>query len=209
MANDSARPALFTIGHSNRELADFVHLLQTHHINAVADVRSSPYSGRCPQYNRESLKVDLAKASIDYVFLGEELGARRTEPDCYDGDRADYRLIAACEGFQNGLRRLQRGMETRRITLMCAEKDPLDCHRFALICRHLRDDAQIDHIIDEETLEPQDEAEFRLLELYDLPRGDLFNSQEELIEQAYDAHGKKINYVRTVAEDGFENEESE
>ena len=67
---------LFTIGHSTHSWEKFLELLRQHRIEAVADVRSSPYSQFNPHFNRESLQLALPQQGISYVFLGEELGAR-------------------------------------------------------------------------------------------------------------------------------------
>ena len=67
---------IFTIGHSNHSLERFLELLKQHRIEAVCDVRSSPYSRMNPQFNRENLKQSLREVNITYVFLGRELGAR-------------------------------------------------------------------------------------------------------------------------------------
>src|SRR5438552_11646403 len=120
---------VFTIGHSNLELATFVALLKQHGIQAVADVRSSPYSQHNPQFNREPLQRALSEQGISYVFLGQELGARRSEPECYVNGRADYSLIAQTTAFRRGLDRIIQGSAKMRVAMMCAEKDPLDCHR--------------------------------------------------------------------------------
>src|SRR6266496_3727238 len=90
---------VFTIGHSNLELGRFIGLLKLHDIQAVADVRSSPYSQYNPQFNRESLRGTLYEQRISYVFLGQELGARRSEPECYIAGRADYACIAQTPAF--------------------------------------------------------------------------------------------------------------
>ena len=70
---------LFTIGHSDHDNQRFLDLLKAHSIQAVADVRSSPFSRRLPQFNQGSLRDSLRQAGIKYVFLGRELGARRSE----------------------------------------------------------------------------------------------------------------------------------
>src|ERR1039458_1876101 len=102
-------PELFTIGHSTHSWEKFLELLRQHHIEAVADVRSSPYSQYNPQFNRDSLQHALRDQDIAYVFLGEELGARRSEPECYVNGRVDYSLIAQTPSFIRGLDRLPPG----------------------------------------------------------------------------------------------------
>src|SRR5205809_226859 len=101
--NGNPHQPVFTIGHSNLDLPKFVALLKQHGIEAIADVRSSPYSQYNPQFNREPLQRVLREQGISYVFLGEELGARRSEPECYVNGRADYSLIAATPAFIRGM----------------------------------------------------------------------------------------------------------
>src|SRR5260370_1525455 len=74
---------LFTIGHSNLEIADFLAVLATHGVRTLCDVRSRPASSRFPQFNRESLESDLAPAGIRYEFFGESLGGRPSDPLVY------------------------------------------------------------------------------------------------------------------------------
>jgi uncharacterized protein (DUF488 family) len=187
---------LFTIGHSSHTLDEFVALLKRHAITAVADVRSQPYSRRLEQFNRESLVAGLQAAGVRYVFLGEELGARRSEPECYEGDRADYRRIAALPKFAAGLDRLRQGATQFRIAVMCAEKEPLDCHRTILICRAVRGEFEILHILGDGTVEDHGQTEKRLVREMDVSRT-LFEPQatdEELIQQAYDQRAEQIAY---------------
>jgi len=190
---------LFTIGHSNHKIFDFLRLLRSHGINALVDVRSHPISRVHPQFNKEVLAADLKKAKIAYVFLGRELGARRVESRCYVDGRAEYGRIAALPIFQEGLQRIREGIRRHRIALMCAERDPLDCHRGILVCRHLRNEGvSIQHIREDGRLEPQMTFENRLVDRLKI-EPDLFDGGqtfEHLVEKAYDMQGKKIAYVQ-------------
>lgn len=123
---------IYTVGHSNHSIEAFISLLQKHGITALADVRSHPYSRHHPQFNRETLQRALRKVDINYVFLGKELGARSENPKCYRNGKVQYGLLAREPSFQEGLARLRKGMESHRIAMMCAEKEPLDCHRTIL-----------------------------------------------------------------------------
>ncbi len=187
---------LYTVGHSTHPMEVFLELLQGHEITAVADVRSSPYSRYNSQFNREPFQADLRAAGIRYVFLGDELGPRTTDPACLVNGKASYQRIAETAAFQEGLRRVHRGVRSFRVALLCAEKDPVTCHRMILVCRHLRnDDLDIRHIREDGTLEANTAAEHRLMTSLDLtPGGDLFTSHEELLELAYDKQGDKIAY---------------
>ena len=111
---NSERHPVFTIGHSNLEIGKFVALLKQNGIQAIADVRSSPYSQYNPQFNRELLQKSLQKDGIAYVFLGEELGARRSERECYLEGRADYGLISQTPAFKRGIERVTQGRPPRK-----------------------------------------------------------------------------------------------
>lgn len=198
---------LFTIGHSNRTIDEFIELLQEYGIDAIADVRSSPFSGVNPQFNREVLKHTLSDHGIAYVFLGKELGARRDEESCYVDGVARYEKIAETEAFRVGLERIRSGVKSRRIAMMCAEKDPLTCHRTILVCRYLRVDVSIAHIVEPGGLELHEEAEDRLMRLFGLNNRTLFESREEVLAEAYKKQGEKIAYRSTVSTATGENDE--
>lgn len=185
---------LFTIGHSTHEFAKFLGLLKQHEIEVVADVRSRPYS-RFEWFSRPALEKALKENGIRYVFLGKELGARREERECYLGSRADYDLISLTSAFQSGMKRLRTGVEGFRVALMCSEREPLDCHRTVLVCRHAKHFADIAHIHMDGGLESHADAELRMMSRYVPEEGDLFRSPERLLDLAYKRRGEEINYV--------------
>jgi uncharacterized protein (DUF488 family) len=189
---------LFTIGYSSRSIDNFIALLERHKITALCDVRSVPYSTRNPRFNREPLKKVLQSRNIEYVFLGEELGARPKDSSSYVDGKAIYQKIAESALFKNGLERIRLGMEKDYVlALMCAEKDPMACHRSILICRNLRDRLiDIRHIIDHDTIETQADLERRLVAQLKL-HPDLFKDTDPnaLIERAYEAQGDRMAYV--------------
>lgn len=186
---------IYTIGHSTHSLATFLSLLTEHRISAVADVRSEPYSRFNPQFDRDALRAGLAQAGISYVFLGRELGARREEAECYLDGVVQYDCIARTELFQAGLQRVLRGASTHRVALLCAEKDPLVCHRTVLISRHLaKRGAAIAHILEDGRLESHQEAVDRLLSECGLGQSELFDGREELVAEAYTRREKRIAY---------------
>ena len=189
---------IYTIGHSNHPIERFIALLQPHGIDALADVRSTPYSRFNPQFNREKLQTSLATAGIRYVFLGEELGARTKDPSCYDDTgRVSYARLAQSEPFRRGLERLLTGMRDHRIAIMCAEREPLECHRTILVSRELEKlGVPVTHILADDSLEPHPQAMQRLAAGLKLVGTDLFRTPEELIEEAYDKQGARMAYVR-------------
>lgn len=192
---------LYTIGHSTHSLSRFLNLLATHGISAICDVRSKPYSRQNPQFNRESFRNELAKRNIAYVFLGEELGARSSDASCYEGGKVQYHRLAATELFRQGIERVHKGIQHYRIALMCAERDPLACHRTILICRNLRaPDLSIRHILADGRLEPHEATEQRLIKLVGADQGDLFQDFRELLERAYDFQGQQIAYTNPAVD---------
>ena len=191
---------IFTVGHSTHEFEDFVSLLELHGVDAVADVRSVPYSRWQPQFNREDLTEALKSQGITYVFLGKELGARSDDPKCYENGQVQYRALAETPLFQSGIKRVREGSRHKRIALMCAEKDPLDCHRTILVARELvTSGADIAHILEDGSLEPHDETMKRLSEQLRLPAQDLFLTPDELEDRAYAAQEQRIAYVEEEA----------
>ncbi|MGE4554101.1 MAG: DUF488 family protein [Desulfovibrionaceae bacterium] len=165
---ETPRRHLFTIGYAPHTPDTFLALLRLHGVDVVADVRSVPFSARKPEFNRDQLQRLLATQGISYVFLGDQLGARCLDPAAVVDGRVDYERVAELPNFRNGLDRLRQGMDRYSVTLMCAEQDPLGCHRTILVCRHLRQDTDIQHILADGSLEPHGQLETRLIKLFQL-----------------------------------------
>jgi uncharacterized protein (DUF488 family) len=174
-----------------------------HAVTAVADVRSKPFSRRFPQFNRERLSATLAEHGIAYVFVGAELGARTSDESCYEGGRVQYRRLAETPLFKHGIDRVLEGAGQFRVALMCAEKEPLDCHRTLLVSRALeKRGAAIAHILADGRIEHQPQTMTRLVDMVGLGGGspDLFadpaSLTDSLTEQACRLREAKIAYVR-------------
>lgn len=187
---------VFTIGHSTHPQERFIALLRQHGITALCDVRSKPYSRMNPQFNREELKEALLAQGVEYRFLGKELGARSDDPSCYENGKVQYDRLAETELFKYGLKRVLRGMrDDFRIALMCAEKEPLECHRTILVARHLLAlGVTVEHILADGSLENHDAALSRLARMINLREPDLVHSREQLIADAYRKQGERIAY---------------
>jgi uncharacterized protein (DUF488 family) len=186
---------LFTIGYSTHPIEVFVGLLKQYGITALADVRSHPYSRHFPQYSQEALKLALAKEQVAYVFLGKELGARSENPACYRQGRVQYEVLAQEPQFAVGLERLHAGMDRFRIALMCAEKDPLACHRAVLVARRCHEaGVTVEHIHADGHLENHAEMEARMLDLLKMSDVDMFKNRDEILVDAYRIRGQQIAY---------------
>lgn len=189
----------FTVGHSTHTVEVFVGLLQAQGVTAVADVRSSPYSRFAPQFNREVLDRHLRSIGVAYVFLGRELGARSQDPACYENGRVLYGRLARTPLFEEGLTRLVRGSRTHQIAIMCAEKEPLECHRALLIARALVERGfAVDHILGDGRVEAHREAMVRLLALLGLPTADMFRSFDDLVREGLALQEERIAFVNNA-----------
>ncbi len=195
MCSSDTSSELFTIGYSPHDLDSFLCILKKYQITAVADVRSAPHSQFKPEFNRNQLSEFLKKNGVIYVFLGDVCGARIEEPDCYLNGKVDYSLVAKNQKFNECLRRIVTGMKKFKIALMCAEKDPVTCHRTILICRNLiRYNIDIKHLLSNGDIEKHKDTEQRLLELFNLQYPDLFRSAQERLNDAYLRQGKRIAF---------------
>jgi len=193
--------AVYTIGHSTNTIERFIELLGQHAITAVCDVRSKPYSRMNPQFNREPLKKVLASAGVKYVFLGQELGARSEDKSCYRNGQVQYALLAQTDLFKQGIERVKSGASTFRVALMCAEKEPLECHRTILVARQLREEGvPVKHILGDGRLEDHEQALKRLVAMLRIPSADMFRPEEEVIEDAYARQGDQIAYREQAPE---------
>ena len=168
---------VFTVGHSNATLEDWLDLLRRNRIDVVADVRSSPASRYTPHFGGNQLRWALGEHDIHYLFLGRELGGRPPDRRFYDADGfVRYDLLADSEPFKEGLARVLRGAIDYRIALMCGEEDPLSCHRRRLVGRalgaagttvaHLRHDGRVES---EQEVERRESLKYP--ELYQLSWG--------------------------------------
>lgn len=189
------RKSIFTIGHSNHTVEHFAALLAAHGVTALCDVRSKPYSQRNPQFNRQPIRRSLRQYGIAYVFLGLELGARSQDRSCYDNGKVQYERLAQTDLFRAGLARIQKGVEKYRIALMCAEKEPLECHRSILIARNLETlGFDVQHIHADGKAESHPQALMRLIRLLKLSPDDLFRTRELTFADAYRIQADRIAY---------------
>ncbi len=190
---------LHTIGHSTHSKEKFLDLLRAYEVTMVVDVRSLPYSRWTPHFNREALEPWLDERGISYLFLGEELGGRPRDPSCYVDGRVQYDLVAKTPFFARGIERVLSEMKTHSIALMCAEKDPLDCHRTLLVSRNLAErGASIVHILEDGKAESHDDAMERLLREEGGDQLSMFgsNDKQAAIVEAMARRAGRIAYTK-------------
>ena len=196
--NDEACP-IFTIGHSNHSFEEFIALLQQHGITALADVRSAPFSRFNPQFNKTSLEQETKSYGIKYVFLGRELGARPKDSSLYENGQVQFERLKHTTLFMEGIERVIQGAKQYTIALMCAEKDPLQCHRFLLVARALeRPDIRVAHILATSEIESHEATLARLHDAADTKQDDLFDLKEDLILSSQEKRIAYIDKKRTI-----------
>ena len=158
---------LYSVGHSNQSQEEFLELLKKHDVNCIVDVRSVPASKYTPQFNMEPLKWFLKKNDIQYLHFGEEFGARRTDSLNIEG-QVDFEQAVRTTNFNRGVERLMNGLQKGfRISLMCSEANPLECHRFSLVSRYFYDNGlDVQHILKDGELASHEVLEKEMIDEY-------------------------------------------
>ncbi len=180
--NNMENLACFTIGHSTHPIEDFIGLLKKYSISHLIDVRSIPYSRYNPQYNRENLISSLSDEKIKYSYLGDRLGARYNDPKLYFADKriVDFRKVRELKSFKEAILEVKECIKAAdKLALMCAEKEPFNCHRFVLDSYALaQEGVEVKHILANGEIVLNNELEDRLICEYnpDYKQQDLFSS---------------------------------
>jgi uncharacterized protein (DUF488 family) len=149
---------IYTIGYGARPIQALIDTLKTHHIAYLIDVRSAPYSRYKPEYSKHALAAELERQGIRYVFMGDQLGGRPDDPDCYVVGKVDYAQVKVKPFYQAGLARLRAAAaQEARVVLLCSEGKPEMCHRSKLIGASLEEmGIEVRHIDENDQLQSQD-----------------------------------------------------
>ncbi|HEX9556610.1 MAG TPA: DUF488 domain-containing protein [Reyranella sp.] len=178
-----------TIGHSNHPIQRFVDLLTAGGVKLLVDVRSLPWSRRFPQFGKERLTQSLADAGIAYVHESA-LGGKPEGRGKPEGG-ASYDALAARPAFNAALARLIDRAQDTTVCLMCAEKEPLDCHRTVLVSRRLAErGVAIEHLLADGATRPHSDVEEALLAKSAGP--DLFEDRAARLARAYQARERAM-----------------
>jgi uncharacterized protein (DUF488 family) len=175
---------IYSIGHGNKDIKDFIAELKSFNIHFLLDIRSKPYSKWNPQFNQAALELELTNNGITYVFVGDTLGGLPEDRSCYDSDgKVVYDLIKEKDFFKQGLKRLTTANEKRiKLAIMCSESKPEECHRSKLIGQELfKKDISLKHIISKMRIKSQETV------MNELTRGkgtvDLFGNVTDFISR--------------------------
>ncbi|MCI0578158.1 MAG: DUF488 domain-containing protein [Chloroflexi bacterium] len=156
---------IYTIGYGAREIEAFVAALQAHGVAYLIDVRSRPYSRYKPDFSKDALAQHLKEHGIRYVFMGDMLGGRPADADCYRADgKVDYDKVGQKPFYQEGIGRLREAWEQQlRVAIMCSEGKPEQCHRAKLIGETLvKEGIGVAHIDENNQLVSQVDVQHRL-----------------------------------------------
>lgn len=194
--------SVFTIGYTAFNIDYFIAILKSHKVSHLIDVRSNPVSEYFQDYNSFNLEVKLKQHNIIYENFSLEFGARQENKKFFsESGFVDFEKFTQSEQFKNGLAKIRDGFkQDTNFVLMCAEKEPINCHRSIMIAHAMQKaDIEVLHIMPDNQLQPQSEIDKRLLELYfpDRNQLNLFvenSDKNELIEQAYKKQNEKIGY---------------
>lgn len=169
MMHQPQQKQCFTIGYGNYPIDRFITFLQNVSIDVIIDVRSSPYSRFNPHFNRENLEKSLSLSDIGYRDMGDKIRGRYTDPGLLFPDgTVNYRKVQNTEKFQEGINEVLSIISSgKKIALMCAEKEPERCHRFALISPFLQSkDISVIHIRPDMKLETNEDLERKLVDSF-------------------------------------------
>jgi uncharacterized protein (DUF488 family) len=208
---EAAKKTIYTIGYASFLIDEFLDVLKQYNIDCLIDVRSSPYSGYYKDFDKEYLENKLKFIGKYYRNYAREFGARQ-ESKIFSSNEGylDFEKFTQSEQFNDGVAKLKESCtEGYNIVLMCAEKDPINCHRSIMIGRALKEkDFDVEHILANKELESQTSVEEKIVIEFckkhkvDRYQSSLFPdaienlSDEQILALAYKEKNAEIGYRR-------------
>ena len=196
---------IYTIGYSAFSIDEFIETIKNFGISCVIDVRTSPFSNYYADYNKDTLERTLKEHNILYRNYANEFGARQTDLMFYTGDIVDFDKFIKSDQFLEGVSKVNKGIERGySFVLMCAEKDPIKCHRSIMLGKGFSENGfDVKHIVSKTEIESQRELEERLLEMYHHDRFQLNffceeQSYSELLADSYKKQNLAIGYNKNT-----------
>lgn len=193
---------IYTIGYTAFKIEQFISVLKKYNIKCVVDVRSLAYSQYYADYNKEVLNKVLKSNGILYRNYSDEFGARQIE-QCYFSPKGylDFNKYVKSEKFDSAYKKIVAGIELGySFVLMCAETDPIDCHRSIMLGREFyKRGFEVRNILKSGEILLQDKLEEKLLDKYFNSRDqfslfDDIKDEKQLIENAYNIRNEEIGY---------------
>jgi len=132
---------IYTIGYGGRATEEFIALLNRYAIDTLVDVRTQPYSKFNPDFTRSTLAKILARAGLNYAFMGDALGGRPDDETCFVAGKLNAARCEERDWYQRGIRDLKALAREQHVAIMCSEKDPAHCHRSYVVGATVAKDA--------------------------------------------------------------------
>ena len=134
MTDGGFPPTVYTLGHSRHSIDEFVALARQHGVRTIVDVRGQPWSRYNPQFNQDAFKDALSQSGLAYRWEGERLSGRPKDERFYGPDgKVNWQALSRWPALAEGLDDITALAETTPLALVCAEEDPLQCHRRGLL----------------------------------------------------------------------------
>ncbi|WP_428075296.1 DUF488 family protein [Candidatus Avelusimicrobium luingense] len=190
---------IYTIGYAGFDIDTFLTTLRRYSISVLIDVRSVPKASEYYEaYSKENLRPFLEQNGIIYRNYAHEFGARQNNREYFTNGYLDFKKFTQTETFKSGVEKIEKGLSLNyNFVLMCAEKDPINCHRNIMVAKAMRDMGfEISHILSDGSLQTQEEMDTRLLDLY-FKYPSLFDApmdQKAMLEEAYRRQNEKIGF---------------
>lgn len=192
---------IYTIGYSGFILDDFLEVLRKYKINALIDVRSSPYSRIYQDYNELNLQKQLNLNGIIYRNYKNEFGARQGDRRYFTDGYLDFSKYTKSIAFLEGIKKIEKGIKSNyNFAFMCAEKDPSTCHRNIMVARKFYNlGYNVKNILSDGFYETQESIEKRLVNYY-FPNRDqlsLFSNTLpwiDMVNKSYEYRNSEIGY---------------
>lgn len=143
---------IFTIGYGGRQFDDFTTLLFAYRIDAILDIRSTPFSRFQPQYSKNNLQPLLLQHGIKYLYMGDKLGGKPKAKMFYNNiGQLNCDLITITKSYQNAIDEvISLAAINENICLLCSELKPDNCHRKTLVGQSLLKRGVVVNHIDEQ-----------------------------------------------------------
>lgn len=142
-----------TVGHSNRDLEQFIELLEEFQLGLIVDIRRFPSSRKFPHFNSGNLQKSLLERGIDY-YWAEDLGGRRQKKSIKGQEGLSSLIFQSYAEHMNSAKfreaavRILEASNEKRLALMCAEKLFWKCHRLLVSDYFVVKGAKVIHILD-------------------------------------------------------------
>jgi uncharacterized protein (DUF488 family) len=172
---------IYSIGYSTHKPEVFFAILSQYKIKYLIDVRKTASSYFNEQFSSVPLRKNCNQNRVKYLHL-PELG----------GESLAYSILQEDQSWQRGIERIRKGNELGcDMVLMCAEGNPLDCHRFLHLSRELKNTISVKHILKDGSLIDQESLENKLM-FTEKIHPDLFIDHDKLVSRAYESRLSKV-----------------